>query len=378
MEVKARCPHCGRNNKLRAESTNPLTCLHCQKKIPYRTMGQFWLLERLGAGGFGEVYRGYEPSLDREVAIKILHEKASDKEGYIRFEREARLTAKISHPNVAPVFTYGKQGDQVYLVSALIHGRELKQYITDGGFPDVAQAVGYAITLLETLHEVHERYETWHRDVKPSNIMIDERGNVFLLDFGIAASQDPELPQLTRPGLPMGTPFYMPPEQVRMKLDLVGPKSDQYSLAVVIYQMLTGRLPFESEAIIDIFDQILHEEPTPPSHYRPDLDRRLEKVVMRAMSKSLDRRYADCQQFAAALRNWLDGSAPTAVGDRTVRFEGERSSNNTLKILAIVAAVAVVGLLALIISRGTGGATSSLKNLNNQLVPNDKGAYQPK
>lgn len=348
-----------------------MTCIHCRRKVEFDTMGQFWLIEELGAGGFGKVFRAYDPSLDREVAIKILHEKASTKDGYDRFRREAKLTAQINHPHVAPVFTDGKEGDQVYLVSALIHGRELKHYITNRGFPDINQALTYAITLLETLHEVHERYKTWHRDVKPSNIMISDRGVVYLLDFGIAASQDPELPQLTRPGLPMGTPFYMPPEQVKMTLGEVGPKSDQYSMAVVIYQMLTGRLPFESEEIIDVFTQILHDEPTPPSHYRPDLDRNLEKIVMKALSKSPARRYASCQQFADAIRDWLSGNQTTAVSDKTVHIVGRGGNSDTLKIVAAVVVVAFLGLLGFLIF---GGKSSS-----SSLPPLQKGkaAYQP-
>jgi serine/threonine-protein kinase len=344
--------------------------MHCRRQITFETMGDFWLLEQLGAGGFGKVYRAFEPRLEREVAIKVLHEKAATKDGYYRFDREARLTAQITHPNVAPVFTYGQERDQLYLVSALIKGKELKSFITNQGFADVSQAVEYGITLLETLHQVHQDYKTWHRDVKPSNIMISDTGVVYLLDFGIAASQDPDQPALTREGFPMGTPYYMPPEQVRMTKE-VGPRSDQYSLAVVIYQMITGRLPFEAEQIIDVFTQILNDEPTPPSKFRPEIDPALERIILRAMSKSPARRYPTCQDFANALRTWLHGTGSTVGPNRTIIVGGDSmgGTSPTLKIFIAVVAIALLALVGYLIFKPS--QETRLKNFNDEKKSSD-------
>lgn len=362
MEVKVRCPHCKQSNKLRADSKNPLTCFHCRKNIQLSTIGNYWVLEELGAGGFGRVYRGYEPSLDREVAIKVLHSNiGSSADGVTRFKREAVLTARINHPHVAPVYSHGQMGEQLYLVSALITGKELKHYITNQGFPDIAQAVTYAITLLETLHDVHAGYNTWHRDVKPSNIMISDRGVIYLLDFGIAASMDPDLPKLTQSGSPLGTPYYMPPEQVRMEQsEDIGHWSDQYSMGVVLYQMLTGRMPFDSDNVPEIYRKILQTNPPSLSRLRPEINGELQAIVFKALEKNPSHRFSNCQEFAEALRTWIGRQQQ---GNLPLANPVSGGSNALWKILAIVITMAFVVLVGFLIfspGRNSSGPTVPL------------------
>jgi eukaryotic-like serine/threonine-protein kinase len=371
MEVKVSCLHCKQHNKFRGLTQNKVVCFHCRQEFKLPQIGDYYLIEQLGEGGFGIVYRGYEPALEREVAIKVLHPRDKQTEDdVLRFSKEAKLTARINHPHVAPIFAHGQQGERFFLVSALIKGKELKQYISKHGFPDIKQAVSYAITLLETLQDVHEKYQIWHRDVKPSNIMISEDGVIYLLDFGIASSQDPDVPKLTFSGYPLGTPQYMPPEQVQMKSPTdIGHWSDQYSMGVVLYQMLTGHTPFTSDNIPDVYRMIIQKQPPKPSLFRKDIDPALEEIILKALQKNPAKRYRNCREFATALRDWLSAADKPPMSDSfsflpsPIRPSVRPSpTSGGMKILFGILIIALMGLGGYFLFKGQSGGTSSSGN----------------
>jgi serine/threonine-protein kinase len=330
------CSSCLRRYQVPASAAGKsVSCKACGKAFPLRVLGQYQILNEIGSGTFGAVFRGFDTKLKRFVAIKLLHGQWSgDAQVVARFRKEAQITAQINHPNIVPLHAFGENDRETYFVSALVSGKELKSLIPPTGFEDPRQAVQIAITVLEALDHVHRTHKVLHRDIKPANIMIDERGFVYLLDFGVAACRDPDMSFKTTPGGSMGTPAYMAPEQADARTELMGPASDQYSVGVVLYHMLTGRVPFEKPYPY-LLVQILEENPPRPLSFRPNLAPVLEKSVLRALAKSPERRFPTCMEFAAALREWLENSGSAAAVSGKLRWWA-------------IGAVATAGLAALL------------------------------
>src|SRR5437763_1383379 len=245
-------------------------------ETPPQQIGRYRVLERLGAGGMGAVYRAHDPQLDRVVAIKVpLFDVPRDKleQRIQRFQREARAAAQVWHPHVCPIHDVGEHAGQPYVVMAYVEGRSLATRLAAGRFEDAAEAVTLTLQLLDALDAVHARGIV-HRDLKPGNVMLDAAGRAILMDFGLARpEQDGE--HLTSDGVVLGTPSYMAPEQAAGQAERIGPWTDLYSVGVVLYQMLTGRLPFEGPPLT-VLAKIVHEAPPPPRGLRPDLDPELE------------------------------------------------------------------------------------------------------
>jgi hypothetical protein len=264
-------------------------------------IGRYQILGRLGAGGMGTVYRAHDPHLDRVVALKVpLLEGLAEQraERIHRFQREARAAARILHPHVCPIFDVGEHDGAAFVVMAFVDGQSLQQVLDRRGALPSDQAVVIALQMLDALAAVHAG-GVIHRDVKPGNILIDSAGRAILTDFGLAR---PEAPGslLTSDGVVMGTPAYMAPEQAAGQADQVGPWTDLYSLGVVLYQMLTGRLPFEG-APAAVLAAVLRDEPATPRYHRPDIDPGLEAVVLRALRKEPGQRFVAADDFRAAL-----------------------------------------------------------------------------
>ncbi len=276
-----------------------------------RQIGRFQIRARLGAGGFGAVYRAYDPVLDREVALKVPHrERLLTDQDRARVLREAKAAAQLRHANIVPVHDAGVDGDCFFIASAFIEGRTLAEMLHEGsvGFHDAAKI---ARDLAGALQHAHDRGIV-HRDVKPGNVLLDSSGNVLLTDFGLAHVAESET-MLTQEGVVLGTPAYMAPEQARGESNLVGPASDQYSLGVVLYQMLCGRLPFEGPPCA-IVARLGHESPPTPRSVHQDVPRKLESICLRAMAKSNLDRYPSCQAMADDLDGWLSGDRRAANG----------------------------------------------------------------
>jgi formylglycine-generating enzyme required for sulfatase activity len=214
----------------------------------------------------------------------------------------------LDHPNLCSVYDVGTQDDIPYLTMAYVEGRTLADVIKGGKLPPQAEAAGIVHKIALAMHEAHAQGIV-HRDLKPANVMINRRGEPVVMDFGLARLSNQTNTRLTRLGAIMGTPSYMPPEQVRGDVAATGPGCDIYSLGVILYQLLTGHVPFEGPMDV-VLGQILSQPPPPPSSYRPDLDALLEAVCLGAMQKEIASRHASMAKLAEALARWL--RAPTS------------------------------------------------------------------
>jgi serine/threonine protein kinase/cyclophilin family peptidyl-prolyl cis-trans isomerase len=271
-------------------------------KVPEQ-FGRYKIVKPLGEGGMGSVYLARDTQLDRLVALKVPHIQASDGRKVLdRFLREARSAATLRHPNLCPVYDVGEQDGTPYLTMAFIEGRPLAAYLRDEGLPP-AQAATLVRKVALALHEAHAK-GIIHRDLKPANIMIDDRKEPIVMDFGLARRVAPGEAKLTQFGQVMGTPSYMSPEQVSGDPEAMGPAADIYSLGVILYELLTGRLPFEGPPHI-VLGLILAIEPPPASKYRPDVPPELEAICHKAMAKKATDRFTSMADFAQALTQYL-------------------------------------------------------------------------
>jgi tRNA A-37 threonylcarbamoyl transferase component Bud32 len=273
-------------------------------------IGRYRILERLGTGGMGTVYKAHDPQLERVVALKLprFDGPQRDRANRVqRFQREARAAAQVWHPHVCPIYDVGEHEGQPFVAMAYVEGQSLAERLaSEGRYEDANEAVALLRQVLDALDAVHAR-GIIHRDLKPSNIMIDAAGRAVLTDFGLARPES-DTEHLTSDGVVVGTPAYMAPEQAAGESERIGPWTDLYSLGVVFYQMLTGRLPFQGPPA-KVLVQILHDPLPSPTSLQPGLDVALEAIVLRATAKEPQGRYQNARQFAEALGGW-SGSAP--------------------------------------------------------------------
>ncbi|MBN1886579.1 MAG: serine/threonine protein kinase, partial [Thermoflexales bacterium] len=267
------------------------------------SLGVYQVLERIGHGGMGLVYKGYDQALNRYVAIKLLPQALeTDPTLTQRFQREAKAAAGLDHPNIVGVYYFGHQGDVHYLVMKYIEGTDLRAEI------DRRRRTGPPFTseeILNILGQVaagldyaHER-GVIHRDVKPGNVLLASNGQAVLGDFGLAMLRD-RASQITL-GHSFGTPEYIAPEQAIDSRGAV-PQSDIYSLGGILYEMVTDHLPFEAESSISLALKHISEDPTPPRRYVPDLPTAVEAAILRALAKEPGERFATARAMIEALR----------------------------------------------------------------------------
>jgi serine/threonine protein kinase len=284
--------------------------------------GQFRILEKIGTGGMGSVYKAAQPAMNRMVAIKILHPKlAGRKDLTSRFRREARAMSQLTHPNTVKVFMFGEleEDGSLYIVMELLEGRNLNQTVRKEGPLPPERAIPVLIQVCGALQEAHD-LGIVHRDLKPENIFLGKQGGISdfpkVLDFGLAKVTERQMQPgsviLTQEGMVFGTPEFMSPEQAQGRT--LDARSDIYSLAVILYETLTGKLPFTARTPMEYIQKHVIEPPIPLGERVPErkFDRGLEQVLAKALSKKPDDRYQTAAEFAEALRPF-GGPAAAAI-----------------------------------------------------------------
>ena len=306
--------------------------------------GRYRVLDRLGSGGMADVYCAEDTQLGRRVALKLLFRRFAEDEEFVeRFRREASSAAGLQHPNIVGVFDRGEWDGTYYIAMEFLDGRTLKQLVSEHGAMPADLAIDITLQVLRAARFAHKRGVV-HRDIKPHNVILDDEGRAKVTDFGIARAGASDM---TETGSIMGTAQYLSPEQAQG--EPVSPRSDLYSIGVMLYELLTGRVPFEAESPVTIALKHVSEPPVRPSERNAAVPPALEAVVMRALEKDPARRFADADEFTVALE--AARAQPTVVALEPYPMPGEpfavleeedrRSRRWWLWLLALLALAAV-------------------------------------
>jgi serine/threonine protein kinase len=329
---------------------------------------RYELLEVVGTGGMSSVYRALDTLLERHVALKVLHPHYGDDAEYVeRFRREARSVAQLSHPNIVTVIDRGESDGAQYIVFEFIDGESLKQLVDRSGPLPARRAIELGLQMAEALAFAHQ-HGLVHRDVKPQNVLINGDGEAKVTDFGIARSLDVEH-GVTQTGTVLGTSNYLSPEQARGQA--VTPATDVYSLGVVLFEVLTGEVPFPGESFVAVAMKHINEPPPPLLEKRPDVPVRLVYAIERALAKDPADRFPSMDAFAAELRACLaeigePDAARTFIQQSPVLKESRphrdratagRSHRLLYALLLLLAVAAIVG--GVLATRGSDPASAS-------------------
>lgn len=275
-----------------------------------QTLGHFHILSELGRGGMGVVYKAHQTNLNRTIALKVLPPELTHDSSYVaRFRQEAQSAARLEHAAIIPIYEIGEQNDLHYIAMRYIDGQTLSTVMRDERAMSPQRAAELLSPIASALDYAHQ-HGVIHRDIKPSNIMMASDGAIYLADFGLARGTS-ETSGLTRTGMVMGTPEYMSPEQAQ-GLPSIGPATDIYALGVILYQMVTGKLPFESETPMGMVALRITQPPRPPGDVRPDIAPSVEDVIMRALARKPEARYPSAGEMLAALRHATGVSTPVS------------------------------------------------------------------
>ena len=325
------------------ESTRP-TARHAHKPAGGRTIGRYAMRDELARGGMGAVYRAHDAELDRDVALKLLLEDSPSLRK--RFRREALAISRLEHPNVIPIYEVGESGEgEPFLVMPLLTQGSLQDRLRDGPL-EPREAAEHCRQVAEALQFAHE-HMILHRDVKPANVLLDDRGAPVLTDFGLAKFvEGPQESGATRTGVLVGTPSFMSPEQAAGK-KLLDWRADVYSLGATLYALLTGKPPFEEESALELLVKIASEQPPPPSAARPDVPPDLDTVCLKCLEKDPDDRYASAAELAEDLRRFLAGEAILAVLPSQITRMRKAIARNSQAVAWATTGVIVYVLLSL-------------------------------
>ena len=267
-----------------------------------KRFGRYRIIEEIGRGGMGKVFKAQDEQLQRIVALKILNRSTLNvNEGIERFLREGRMMAKLHHPNIAIIYDMGHENEQPFLAMEFITGQSLKQYIKSGS-ANIPIIVKIMSKICDAVHYAHLQGVV-HRDLKPGNVLLDVNLEPKVLDFGLAKSLEGQS-DLSQDGQILGTIKYMSPEQANGDLEKIDAVSDVYSLGAVLYELLTGRAPFAEGSVANLFYQILNQEVEPPSKFNSKIPKELDRVCLKALSKNKDTRYQNAELFRRDLTRY--------------------------------------------------------------------------
>jgi serine/threonine protein kinase/tetratricopeptide (TPR) repeat protein len=361
--VSVKCPHCQAENAddtyFCSNCAAPLFSRDDEVKIPPQDSflphfqfergllfaGRYEVIDEVGRGGMGRVYRVLDRKVDEEVALKIIRpEVAGDKKTVERFRNELRLARKISHRNICRVYHFGEEEGVHFLTMEHIHGESLKNMLRMTKHLSVGTALQIAGQMADGLAEAHSRGVV-HRDLKPGNVMLEKDGNVKIMDFGLAHMEAAGDGKETRDIA--GTPEYMSPEQIDGR-DVDG-RSDLYSLGVILFEMLTGKLPFEGETPLDVAFKHKNEEPADPQDFNPLISDDVCRLILKCLEKDKNRRFENAQSLASELKslaNEVPVSQFPAYGEHSTPLKNFTSSMKRNGIWAAVVLVVLVGIVA--------------------------------
>jgi predicted Ser/Thr protein kinase len=344
---------------------------------------RYELEELVGRGGMSSVYRAHDSLLERYVALKVLHEQYSKDEDFVeRFKREARSVAQLQHPNIVTVIDRGEQDGRQYIVFEYVEGENLKELVVRRGRLEVREALEIAIEVARALGFAHE-HGLVHRDVKPQNVLLNGDGRAKVTDFGIARSLDVEQ-GVTQTGTVLGTSNYIAPEQASGKH--VDQHSDVYSLGVVLYEMLTGELPFPGENFVAVALKHVNEAPPSVVDARVDIPPRVAEAVDRALEKEPKRRFPGMDAFAAELEACLTDLDRGGDGEVTmvvpaVRRLGRPPQRRSVPYLplgiGLIALLAIAGIVVGLLAVAGNNGTSKSAATGTPVSITGVGAYDP-
>ncbi|HTT19170.1 MAG TPA: protein kinase [Candidatus Sulfotelmatobacter sp.] len=309
-----------------------------------RLIGHYRVLEKIGAGAMGEVFRARDERLGRDVALKLIRPSSSDNPDHLRrFEQEARAAAALNHPNIVAIYDVGFEGASPYIVEELLEGKTLRQRLREGSIP-IRQVAGYALQIAEGLGAAHDGHIV-HRDLKPENLFLTRDDRVKILDFGVAklqpsAEQDrsPEnLTTVTKHGTVIGTVAYMSPEQLRAKP--VDHRSDIFSFGAILYELLSGKRAFQGETEVDTMTAVLREEPSPANLDQAAIPTTYREIVRHCLEKEPENRFQSAKDLVFALQT-VSGSSPAGIGSLWLR--GVRTAKLPWALAAILALATAV------------------------------------
>lgn len=288
-------------------------------------LGGYEITDEIGQGGMATVYRAWDPSVERYVAIKLLHpDYTADDEFRFRFDREALTVAQLEHLHIVPLYAYGEQDGVLYLVMRYMPAGALSRVLAQGPL-DLKEAARMLRQMAGALDYAHQR-GVLHRDLKPGNILIDADRNAYLTDFGLAKWVDSAV-QITGEFI-IGTPYYMSPEQAQSTG--VGPPSDQYALAALLYHMVTGEVPFKASRAIKVVKMHITDPPPSPTTLRPDLPAAAEDVILKGMAKRPEERFPTCTALAVAFEQAVSGHGRSKLDSSSVPANLRNRINDAL------------------------------------------------